>query len=156
MYKFEKALNLRCAYAQKGKKMSRKLSRSQARCEAFKLIFQLNQHTEDVDFLFDNLMNEMPQSITAMPYIKGTVLSVMDKYDELTDVISANLAGGWRWERISKVARAVLLLAVYEIKYAEDVPEKVAINEAIELVKKFDDPETAAFVNGVLAGVVKK
>lgn len=136
--------------------MSRKLSRSQARCEAFKLIFELNQHMEDVDFLFDNLMNEMPQSITSMPYIKGTVLGVMDKYDELTDEIRANLAEGWRLERISKVARTILLLAVYEIKYANDVPEKVAINEALELAKKFDDPETVAFVNGVLAGVVKK
>lgn len=136
--------------------MSRKLSRSQARCEAFKLIFELNQHMEDVDFLFDNLMNEMPQSITSMPYIKGTVLGVMDKYDELTEEIRANLAEGWRLERISKVARTILLLAVYEIKYADDVPEKVAINEALELAKKFDDPETVAFVNGVLAGVVKK
>lgn len=134
----------------------RKLSRSQARCEAFKLIFELNQHTDDTDFLFDNLMNEVPQSISAMPYIKNVVLGVMDKYDELCGEISDNLAGGWRLERISKVSRAVLLLAVYEIKYVDDVPEKVAINEAVELAKKFDEPESASFVNGVLAGIVRK
>ncbi len=136
--------------------MSKRLSRSQARCEAFKLIFELNQHTDDVDFLFDNLMNEVPQSISSMPYIKNVVLGVMDKYDELSDIIGANLADGWRLDRISKVARAVLMLAIYEIKYVDDVPERVAINEALELAKKFDDPDSSAFVNGVLAGVVKK
>lgn len=136
--------------------MSRKLSRSRARCEAFKLIFELNQHKDDVDFLFDNLMNELPESINAMPYIKSVVLGVMDKENELLDEIGRNLAKGWRIDRISKVSRAVLMLAVYEIKYVDDVPEKVAINEAVELAKKFDEPDSSAFVNGVLAGVVKK
>ncbi len=136
--------------------MSKKLSRSQARCEAFKIIFQLNQHMDDVDFLLDNLMNEIPASITSMPYIKNVVYGVMEKYDELTGIISENLADGWKVERISKVARAVLLLAIYEIRYVEDVPEKVAINEAIELAKKFDMPDSSVFVNGVLAGVVNK
>lgn len=136
--------------------MSKKLSRSQARCEAFKIIFALNQHLDDIDFLFDNLMNEVPASITSMPYIKNVVLGVAEKYDELSAIISENLASGWRLERISKVARAVLLLAVYEIKYVDDVPEKVAINEALELAKKFDEPDSSSFVNGVLAGVVKK
>jgi len=136
--------------------MSKKLSRSQARCEAFKIVFQLNQHMDDVDFLLDNLMNELPASITSMPYIKNVVYGVMEKYDELTGIISDNLADGWKVERISKVARAVLLLAIYEIKYVEDVPEKVAINEALELAKKFDMPDSSVFVNGVLAGVVNK
>ena len=54
------------------------------------------------------------------------------------------------------MARAALLLAVYEIKYVDDVPEKVAINEALELVKKYDEPDSSSFVNGVLAGVVRK
>ena len=136
--------------------MSKKLSRSQARCEAFKLIFGLNQHTDDVDFLFDNLMNEVPQSISSMPYIKNVVMGVMDKYDEISEIIEENLKDGWRLDRISKVAKAVLMLAIYEIKYVDDVPEKVEINEAIELEKKFDEPDSSSFVNGVLAGVVKK
>ena len=136
--------------------MSKKLSRSQARCEAFKIIFQLNQHMDDVDFLFDNLMNEKPESITSMPYIKNVVLGVMEKYDELLEIVNENLAKGWKVERISKVARAVLLLAIYEIKFVEDVPDRVAINEAVELAKKFDMPDSSGFVNGVLAGVVNK
>lgn len=136
--------------------MSKKLSRSEARCEAFKIIFGINQHMEDLDFQFDNLMNELPASVTSMGYIKNVVLGVAEKYDELVSIISENLADGWRFDRISKVARAVLLLAVFEIKYVDDVPEKVAINEALELAKKFDEPDSSVFVNGVLAGVVKK
>lgn len=136
--------------------MGKKLSRSQARCEAFKIIFGLNQHMDDVDFLLDNLMNEMPESVTSMQYIKNVVYGTMSKYDELMEEIAKNLAKGWKPERISKVARAVLLLAIYEIKYVEDVPEKVAINEAVELAKKYDEPDSSSFVNGVLAGVVNK
>lgn len=136
--------------------MSKNLSRSQARCEAFKIIFSLNQHADDVDFLFDNLMNEVPESISSMPYIKNVVLGVLKHLDELCDIISENLKKGWKLDRISKVARAALLLAVYEIKYVDDVPEKVAINEALELVKKYDEPDSSSFVNGVLAGVVRK
>lgn len=135
--------------------MKKKLSRSEARCEAFKIIFSLSLHKDDVDFLFENLAAEMPESVTSMPYIKSTVLGILEKEDELLDIISNNLAEGWRLDRISKVAKSILLLAVYEIKYAEDVPAPVAINEAVELSKKFDEPDTASFVNGVLAGVVR-
>ncbi len=136
--------------------MSKKLSRSEARCEAFKIIFGLNQHSDDVDFLFDHLMNEIPQSISSMPYIKNVVLGVLEHYEELLDIISENLKSGWKIERISKVSKTVLLLAIYEIKYVDDVPAKVAINEALELAKKFDEPDSSSFVNGVLAGVVNK
>lgn len=136
--------------------MGKKLSRSEARCEAFKIIFGLNQQADDVDFLFDHLMNEEPKSISSMPYIKNVVLGVLEHYQELLDIISENLKEGWKIERISKVSRAVLLLAIYEIKYVDDVPEKVAINEALELAKKFDEPDSSSFVNGVLAGVIRK
>lgn len=135
--------------------MKKKLSRSEARCEAFKIIFSLSQHRDDVDFLFENLVEEMPYALTSMPYIKNTVLGVLEKEEELLLIISENLKEGWRLDRISKVAKSVLLLAIYEIKYAEDVPSAVAINEAVELAKKFDEPDSSSFVNGVLAGVVK-
>lgn len=136
--------------------MSKKLSRSQARCEAFKLIFELNQHKDELEFLFENLLEELPESAESMPYIRGVVNGVMDNEDEICGIIGDNLAKGWRIDRISKVSRAVLMLAVYEIKYADDVPDKVAINEAVELAKKFDEPDSSSFVNGVLASVVRK
>ena len=80
----------------------------------------------------------------------------MAHYDELSEIISRNLAKGWTIERISKPSRAILMLAVYEIKYVEDVPERVAVNEAVELAKLYDEPQAAPFVIGVLAGVIRK
>lgn len=142
--------------AREGIEMGKRFSRSHARSEAFKLIFQMQQHRDDMDFLFDNLTEEYPGSIGSMPYIQKVVLGVMDKETELLEIIDRNLASGWRIDRISKVSRSVLMLAIFEIKYVDDVPAKVAINEALELTKKFDKPEAAAFVNGVLAGVMKE
>ncbi len=136
--------------------MGKKFSRREARQEAFKLIFELNQHMDELEFLFDNLCSENPEANSAMPYIRETVTGVLNRYDELIGIICENLLKGWTVDRISKTSRAILMLAIYEIKYADDVPDKVAINEAVELAKTFDEPQNAAFVNGVLAGVLKK
>ena len=136
--------------------MGKRISRSEARQEAFKLVFELNQHMDETDFLFENLLSENPKAISAMPYIKEVVTGISEHYEELLDIISKNLADGWKVERISKPSRAILMLAIYEIKYVEDVPQKVAVNEAVELAKMFDEPQSAAFVNGVLAGVLKE
>ena len=64
-------------------------------------------------------------------------------------------AKGWKSERISRTARAILRIALCEILYMEDIPAAVAINEAVELDKNYDDPETVAFVNGVLGGFMR-
>ncbi len=136
--------------------MGKRLSRSEARQEAFKLIFGLNQHTDDLEFLFGNLLEENPKAEESMPYIREVVEGVLAHYDGLSEIISRNLAKGWTIERISKPSRAILMLAVYEIKYVEDVPERVAVNEAVELAKLYDEPQAAPFVNGVLAGVIRK
>ena len=135
--------------------MGKRISRSEARKEAFKLIFGINQHADDLDFLFENLLCENPKAEEAMPYIRRVTEGVLKHYDELSETVSRNLAEGWSIERISKPSRAILMLAVYEIKYAEDVPDRVAINEAVELAKLFDEPQAAPFINGVLAGVLK-
>ena len=136
--------------------MGKKFSRREARQEAFKLIFELNQHMDELEFLFDNLVLENPKTEEAIPYIREVVTGVSTHYDELLGIIGENLLKGWTIERISKPSRAILMLAIYEIKYVDDVPDKVAINEAVELAKTFDEPQNAAFVNGVLAGVLKK
>ena len=84
-----------------------------------------------------------------MDYILRLSTLVWEKKDEL-DAVIERYARGWRPERISKTALAVLRCAVCEILYIEDVPTGAAINEAVELDKYYDEPETVAFVNGVL------
>ena len=64
-------------------------------------------------------------------------------------------AKGWKVERISRTALAVLRCAICEILYMEDIPNAAAINEAVELDKNYDDPDTVAFVNGVLGGFMR-
>lgn len=65
-------------------------------------------------------------------------------------------AKGWKTSRMGRVDLTILRLAVYEMKFDEDIPEKVAINEAVELSKKFGGDESPAFINGVLAKIAGK
>ena len=135
--------------------MSRKQTRSEARIEAFKLIFQSEINDEEPEFLIDAMLSEHPESADNINYIKTVFLGVLSKREELDSHICEHLGKTWKIDRISKVSLAVLRLAIFEILYVEDVPEKVAINEAVEIEKKFDDPDNSAFVNGVLGGFVK-
>ena len=76
--------------------------------------------------------------------------SIMSKIPELDEKIN-QVAEGWKTNRMGKVELAILRLAVYEMKYDDQIPEKVAINEAVELAKKFGGSDAPAFVNGILA-----
>ena len=72
------------------------------------------------------------------------------------DMILSEAASGWRLNRMGKAELTILRIAVYEMRYDEEVPEKVAINEAVELAKKYGNDASAGFVNGVLAKLVSK
>ena len=82
-------------------------------------------------------------------YAKELFFGAYDKKDELDAVIS-EFSTGWKLARISKVNLALLRLAIYEMKYVDEVPDSVAINEAVELTKKYATKEDSAFVNGIL------
>ena len=86
------------------------------------------------------------------PYLRGTYLGVMAHPEEI-DALIGRFAKGWKTKRLSRVSRAVLRLGTYELRFAKGVPPVVAINEAVELSKKFDDPRARAFVNRVLNAV---
>lgn len=72
------------------------------------------------------------------------------------DMILSEAAEGWRLNRMGKAELTILRIATYEIRYDEEVPDKVAINEAVELAKKYGNDSSSGFVNGVLAKVVNK
>ena len=82
-------------------------------------------------------------------FVRDIVLGVKDHLDVIDETIT-KYADNWSKERISKVSIAVLRLACYEMFFREDIPLRVSLNEAIELVKKYDDEKAYAFVNGVL------
>ena len=89
-----------------------------------------------------------------MAYIRRLTQLVTEKREEL-DAYIERYAHGWKPERISRTALAILRCAICEILYIEDVPYAAAINEAVELDKAYDDEDTVSFVNGVLGGFVR-
>ena len=86
-------------------------------------------------------------------YISEKSNKILEKLDEIDGMINQK-AKGWTTERMGKIELTILRLAIYEIKFDEDVPAGVAINEAVEIAKKFGQEESAGFVNGVLAKFV--
>ena len=100
----------------------------------------------------DALYSEYPDK-KQMEYIRRLVSLTEEKRAEL-DAIISKYTKGWRLERISRTALAVLRCAVCEILYM-DVPPSAAINEAVELDKGYDSPDTVSFVNGILGGIMR-
>ena len=88
-------------------------------------------------------------------YIQTVYDGVIDHFDELVELISS-CTTGFNPERIFRPDLAALLLAAYEMKYMDDIPMPVSVSEVLELVKSYSTEKSAAFVNGVLAGVYKK
>ena len=80
---------------------------------------------------------------------------IKNNQQKIDEDIKTNLKENWKIGRISKVNLSILKLAIYEIKYTQ-VPFKVAINEAVELAKKYGDENSKTFVNGILASIVKE
>ena len=134
----------------------KKQTRSEARSAAFTQVFQMKQHKEEMEEIMAYMLEEMPECNDNLGYITTVVNGVNEHEKEIEEIISAHLKEGWTLSRISKVAAAVMKLAVYEMKYEDDVPPKVAINEAVELVKKYGTEQDPAFVNGVLGAIIKE
>lgn len=130
-------------------------TRSEAREAAFTQIFQINQHGDELDAMIEELLNDKPECEDNLGYIQTVVNGVKEKRDELVAEVEKYLRPGWTLRRISKVSLSILKLAIYEMKYMDDVPDKVAINEAVNLAKKFGADNDAKFVNGVLASYVQ-
>ena len=99
------------------------------------------------------LYSEYPDD-KQMDYIRRLAVLTEENRSELDGFIE-RYARGWKIERISKTALAVMRCAICEILYMDDVPNKAAINEAVELCKGYDDPDTVSFVNGVLGGFMR-
>ena len=132
------------------------MSRRELREQIFKLIFRAEFYDkeelpeQEKLFFEDYELNMKPEDET---YISEKSKKILEKLDEIDGMINQE-AKGWTTERMGKIELTILRLAIYEIKFDEDVPAGVAINEAVEIAKKFGQEESAGFVNGVLAKFV--
>lgn len=132
------------------------MNRSAMRENAFKLIYSLEiQKTQDlkeqIDLFFES--NNIKENET-IEYIKDVIFGINKNNEQILKDIEQNLKEDWKIGRISKMDLSILKLAIYEIKY-NNIPYKVAINEAVELAKKYGEDKSKNFVNGILASIVK-
>lgn len=101
----------------------------------------------------DELYTSLPRPAQA-EYIRGIVAGVAEHAPELDGYI-ARYARGWSFDRIPLVASAIMRVAMYEVLYRDDIPSGAAINEAVEIAKKYETPETVRFINGILGSFVR-
>ncbi len=132
------------------------MNRSKLREETFKLLYSLEfckDETEDIinTYIEENSIIEAQD----IDYMKNTINGILEEKENISKLISDNLAEKWTIERISKIDLVILKLAIYELKNT-DIPFKVVINEAVELAKTYGDDNSKMFVNGVLASIVKQ
>lgn len=129
------------------------IKRKEARELLFTLLFETEfKNGESVDAVYD--ISAENREIPENAYIKKSFFEINEKTDLLDEVIS-KYAKGWKADRLSKVSRSVIRLAVYEILFCKDIPANVSVSEAVELAKKYGEEKARAFVNGVLSSIVK-
>lgn len=129
------------------------MSRRELREQIFKLLFRIEfnakeEMQEQVGLFFEEEENQADVADTA--YITEKFQKVYDKLEEIDTALNEKVEG-WNTGRMGKVDLTVLRLAVYEIMFDEEIPTGVAINEAVELAKKFGQDTSPSFVNGMLA-----
>lgn len=135
--------------------MGVKMSRREIREHLFRMLFRKDFHeemelNEQIDLYFDSLEEPKEEDLR---YLKERFQKIIEKISDI-DVLLAEASSGWRLNRMGKVDLTIMRLAIYEIKYDNDIPTKVAINEAVEIAKIFGGDSSGSFVNGVLAKLV--
>lgn len=132
------------------------MKRTESREHIFKLVFGLEfnpkeETSEQLELYLEQLEDVKEQDKN---YIQSKVRAVEEKLEEIDTLLNEHTTG-WKTSRMNKVDLTILRLAVYEMKWDEDVPVSVAINEAVELAKRFGGEESPSFINGVLAKIAE-
>lgn len=132
------------------------MSRRELREHIFRMLFRKEFFTseEEFDAQTELYLEELePLEEKDRQYMKNKVADIYAKVPELDEKLN-EVAKGWKTGRMGKVDLTVLRLALYEMAYEEGIPERVAINEAVEIARKYGGNESPSFVNGVLAKLV--
>lgn len=132
------------------------MNRVKSREYLLQLAYQMEITSETALETFNSFMEneDISKDDLDLSYIKSGLLGIEENKEKLDSLIESQLVK-WKLNRISKVNLSILRISTYEILFAEDVPGKVSINEAIELCKKYSDNKSVSFINGVLDKVYK-
>ena len=133
------------------------MSRKELREHIFRMLFRIEFNSEEEmkeqeEFYFEDLEEATGKD---QEYILNKYRMIVAKKEEI-DALLNEITEGWKTSRMNRVDLTILRLATYEVKWDEDVPTGVAINEAVELAKKYSSDEGPAFINGVLAKVANQ
>ena len=132
------------------------MQRSLMRELAFKLIYETEMQKQldpnQLEIFFEN--NEIEEEDVKF-YLRDIRIGVEGNKEEIENLIIKNLKNNWSLERVSKINLSLIKIAIYEMLY-KNLPYKVAINEVVELAKKYSDEAAPQFINGILASVVKE
>ena len=131
------------------------MKRRELREHIFQLLFRVefngqDEMEEQVSLYVEDMKEEEIVEPKDETYIEEKYKKIVEKLPEIDELLE-KYSKGWKLSRMNKVDLTILRLGVYEMKYDEDIPERVAINEAVELAKKFGGDESSRFVNGILA-----
>lgn len=131
------------------------MGRKKARDNAFKCIYQLGfENCNRVDDILNYCYEENNNIEDEVEYISKVTNGVLQNLEKIDSIILSKLKN-WSIQRISKIDLAILRLAIYELMYMEDIPDKVTANEAVELAKTYGNSNSKSFVNGVIAKVIE-
>ena len=133
------------------------MNRSAAREETFKIVYSLEvQKEENIEEQIElYIENANLKEKDLLAYIHSTIQGIENNLTMIDHKIEENLKSDWKIDRISKIDLSLLRLSIYEILFT-DIPYKVAINEVIELSKKYSEERSSNFINGILASIVKE
>ncbi|MBW1785902.1 MAG: transcription antitermination factor NusB [Deltaproteobacteria bacterium] len=123
--------------------------RRRSRELALQVLFHLEYNPAGPEEAFDRVCGNFDVSPDSVPFARSLVTGVLEKTEEVHGAIVA-ASENWRLERMSRVDRCILRMAVLEMLFMEDIPPKVSIDEAVELGKRFGSEDSARFINGVL------
>ena len=131
------------------------MSRREQREQIFKILFGVEFHSADeleeqIGLYMEDLGDIRKKDAD---YMTGKVRSIVEHMDEIDEMIT-HASKNWKTTRMAKAELSILRLAAYEIKYEDDIPVSVSINEAVELAKLYGSDHGPAFVNGILSGMV--
>ena len=132
------------------------MTRKEQREAVFQLLFEREfRKDESAEEIFALSSDNREIDVLKDKYIKNTYFGVVENEERIDDLIT-DASNGWKVSRLSNATRSAIRLCTYEMLFCDDIPNNVAINEALELVKKFDDPKSRSFTNGVLNNIKNK
>lgn len=131
------------------------MGRSELREHIFRILFRIEfQPKEEMEEQLALYLEELESAKdTEKEYIRTKYAAIAEEVEMIDEKINASVTG-WKTSRMGKVDLTILRLAVYEIEWDEEVPQGVAINEAVELAKRYGGEESPSFINGVLGKIV--